>query len=146
MESKYFEISKLKGEIPLYVLLFVTWLFTSMVIYPYGGHFVAIYLVVLVLAVFLMKKMGGASLNKKYYIQADATGIAYNTSVFRKETKLIWELVEHVEVFMYEINFTLKSNGTVTSLSLSVLDTEEEKDELKKFVYQSYNAFKKANS
>ena len=145
MSKIYFEVSRLKGEIPLYVLLFVIWLFSGMVIYSYGIHWNFIWLLSIVATVFLLKKLGNPFLNKKYYVQADETGIAYRLGIFGKETKLIWELIEHVDVLMYEINFTLKSNGAVNSMALSPLK-EEEKEELKKFVYLSYQAYEKGDS
>ncbi len=141
MSKIYFEVSSLKGEIPLYVLLFVVWLFGGMVIYSYGIHWNLICLLGIVAAVFLLKKSGNSFLSKKYYVQADDTGIAYRLGIFGKEIKLIWELIEHVDIHMYEINFTLKSDGTVSSMALSPLK-EEEKEEIKKFVYLSYQAFK----
>lgn len=136
-----FEIPRIKGEIPLYVLLFFFWLFSGTVIYTFGIHWNFVFLLAIVALVFLLKKSGNSFLNKKYYIQADETGIAYRLGIFGKETKLIWELIEHIDVLMYEINFTLKSNGAVNSLALSALK-EEEKEELKKYVYLSYKAFK----
>ena len=141
MGKIYYDIPRIKGEIPLIVLLFFFWLFAGTFIYPYGIIWNLVSLLVLVGVYLGLKGAGVPFLNKKYYVLADETGIAYRLGLFGKETKLIWELIEHTEVLMYEINFTLKSNGAVNSMPLSVLK-EVEQDELKKFVYQSYQAHK----
>ena len=84
------------------------------------------------------------ALIKKYFIQADETGIAYRLHIFAKETKLIWDIVDDIDVLLYEINFRIKGKGAVTSLTISSLDREKTK-ELKEYVFKSFHKFKKSN-
>lgn len=141
MENRFYKIATYKGEMALYVLLFFTWLFIGIAIYPYGIIWNLVLLLAILGAVFILKFTGNSFLNKKYYVQADETGIAYNIGIFSKETKLIWELVKDIDVLIHEINFRLESDGTVNSLALSGLEEKDRKD-LKKFIYKSFHAFK----
>lgn len=143
MKAKYYPIHWFKGELPLYVTLFLFWLFSGLAIYPYGWQYNLLWALVLVSIIFIIKKIGVPFLNKTYFIQADDTGIAYRLSVFSKETKLIWELVEDIDILLYEINFRIKGKGTVTSLTISAIDSEKGK-ELKEYVYKSFHSFKRS--
>jgi hypothetical protein len=144
MEPKYYPIHWFKGELPLYVTLFLFWLFSGLAIYPFGWQYNIAWALVLIGAIFTLKKSGVALLNKKYFIQADETGIAFRLGIFSKETKLIWDFIEDIDILLYEINFRIKGKGTVTSLTISALDKEEAK-ELKEFVYKSFHKFKSSS-
>lgn len=131
---KSFSIQRLKSEAPLMAAFAIFAILVSLIFYPLILWFSFLVFPVMLLAYWLLRRLGLGFFGKQCFLILDEVGIRYCFHVFQQPRLLKWEQVDKVNFQMYEINFRLKESGEVISMQTAYLEHPSDTEELKAFI------------